>query len=238
MLGRTWREARPMSETLFPAGPVDLEALDQFLMSDESPEACMQLSDLDGFLTGIAIGPELVKPSEWLPAIWGSEEPVLDDAEQARTVIGTIMGRYNEILRVLDTDPEAYAPIFWEGPDGELIAADWAEGFRDAVRLRQDAWQPLFEDRQANVMLTPIMVLCDDPEGGSPLEVDPEESAALRAEAANRIPACVASIHAFWKDRRGRPAAGAGRAKSPKVSRNDPCPCGSGRKYKRCCGAH
>ncbi|HPF69279.1 MAG TPA: YchJ family protein [Candidatus Krumholzibacteria bacterium] len=23
----------------------------------------------------------------------------------------------------------------------------------------------------------------------------------------------------------------------PKIGRNDPCPCGSGRKYKRCCGA-
>ena len=22
----------------------------------------------------------------------------------------------------------------------------------------------------------------------------------------------------------------------PKIGRNDPCPCGSGRKYKRCCG--
>jgi preprotein translocase subunit SecA len=25
------------------------------------------------------------------------------------------------------------------------------------------------------------------------------------------------------------------RRKSPKVGRNDPCPCGSGRKYKKCC---
>jgi preprotein translocase subunit SecA len=24
---------------------------------------------------------------------------------------------------------------------------------------------------------------------------------------------------------------------SPKVGRNDPCPCGSGKKYKKCCGA-
>lgn len=24
---------------------------------------------------------------------------------------------------------------------------------------------------------------------------------------------------------------------APKVGRNDPCPCGSGRKFKRCCGA-
>lgn len=26
--------------------------------------------------------------------------------------------------------------------------------------------------------------------------------------------------------------------KSEKIGRNDPCPCGSGRKYKKCCGAN
>ena len=26
--------------------------------------------------------------------------------------------------------------------------------------------------------------------------------------------------------------------KAPKVGRNDPCPCGSGKKYKKCCGAN
>jgi uncharacterized protein len=71
----------------------------------------MQLPDLDSFLTGIAIGPELAKSSDWLPMGWGGEEPVFDNAEQARTVIGLIMTRYNEILRVLDTDPRAYVPI-------------------------------------------------------------------------------------------------------------------------------
>jgi uncharacterized protein YecA (UPF0149 family) len=25
--------------------------------------------------------------------------------------------------------------------------------------------------------------------------------------------------------------------KGPKIGRNDPCPCGSGKKYKKCCGA-
>ncbi len=28
------------------------------------------------------------------------------------------------------------------------------------------------------------------------------------------------------------------RHEGPKVGRNDPCPCGSGKKYKRCCGAN
>jgi uncharacterized protein len=227
-----------MSETPFPAGPVDLEALDRFLMSDASPEDCMQLSDLDGFLTGIAIGPELIVPSEWLSAVWGGDEPAFESIEQAQTVIGTIMGRYNEILRALSTDPETYAPLFWEGPDGEVIAADWAEGFVDAVRLRPEAWRPLLEDREALVMLMPILALCGDAEGGSPLELDPEEDADLLAQAPELIPACVAGIDGFWKERRGRPKAGPGRAKSAKVGRNDPCPCGSGRKHKRCCGAH
>ena len=43
---------------------VDMEMLDQFLMSDRSPDDGMMLCDLDGFLTGIAIGPELIMPSE------------------------------------------------------------------------------------------------------------------------------------------------------------------------------
>lgn len=34
----------------------------------------------------------------------------------------------------------------------------------------------------------------------------------------------------------GRRDAGAGRAAAPRVGRNDPCPCGSGKKYKKCCG--
>jgi preprotein translocase subunit SecA len=28
------------------------------------------------------------------------------------------------------------------------------------------------------------------------------------------------------------------RRDKPKVNRNDPCPCGSGKKYKKCCGAN
>jgi hypothetical protein len=31
------------------------------------------------------------------------------------------------------------------------------------------------------------------------------------------------------------PAAGTYRREEPKVGRNDPCPCGSGKKYKKCC---
>jgi hypothetical protein len=44
----------------------------------------MGLSDLDGFLTGIAVGRELILPSEWLSVIWGGDEPVFDTESQMR----------------------------------------------------------------------------------------------------------------------------------------------------------
>ena len=46
------------------------------------------------------------------------------------------MGRYNEIVACINADPGALEPIFWEGPQGEVIASDWANGFLDAVALR------------------------------------------------------------------------------------------------------
>jgi uncharacterized protein len=111
----------------------DLDLLDAYLLSDQSPPECMLLSDLDGFLTGIAIGP-VVMPSEWLPHVWGGEEPVFDDPAQASAILGTIMGRYNAILR--EAEAGAFGPIFWTSADGTTIAADWAEGFMQAVALR------------------------------------------------------------------------------------------------------
>ena len=76
-----------------PLEPVDLDVLDAFLLSDRAPENSMGISDLDGILTAIAIGPELIMPSEWLPVVWGGEEPAFVSTEEARDILGTIMGR-------------------------------------------------------------------------------------------------------------------------------------------------
>ena len=122
------------------SGPIDLDALDEYLLSDHAPDNSMGLSDLDGFLTGIVVGPELILPSEWLPVIWGGEEPEFETEAEMRTVLGTIMGRYNEIITCLDSEAENFEPIFLEGPEDEVIASDWAAGFLDAVALRPLAW--------------------------------------------------------------------------------------------------
>ncbi len=52
---------------------IDLDRLDSYLSSDDAPENCMMISDLDGFLTGVLCSPDLILPSEWLPVVWGED---------------------------------------------------------------------------------------------------------------------------------------------------------------------
>src|ERR1700722_9507422 len=179
--------------------PIGLDALDDYLLSDHAPGNSMGLSDLDGFLTGIVVGPELILPSEWLPVIWGGEEPEFATEAEMRIVLGTIMGRYNEIVGCLDSEPENFEPIFMAGPEEEVIASDWAAGFLDAVSLRPEAWEPLITHDRAGIMMVPILLLNGDAEiyAGPDSAVDEE---AFLAEVPDIIPACVAGIHEFWKN--------------------------------------
>jgi uncharacterized protein len=141
---------------------IDLEAPDEYLMSDTSPDDCMLLSEMDGFLTGIVVGPEPVPQSEWMPVIWGGEESEFDSEQQGQVIHGTIMGRYNEIVATMRNDPDSFEPIFYEAPDGTLIVTAWAAGFLDAVKLRRQAWEPLVKHRRANILLMPLIILGDD----------------------------------------------------------------------------
>jgi uncharacterized protein len=180
-------------------GAHELDALNDYLMSDLAPDDSMGLSDLDGFLTGIVVGPEVILPSEWLPVIWGGGEPEFETEAEMRTVLGAIMARYNEIIACLDSDPEDFEPIFMEGPEGEVIASDWAAGFLDAVALRTKSWEPLIAHDRAGIMMLPILLLNGDAEldAGPDSAIDEDE---FLAEVPDLIPACVAGIHEFWKN--------------------------------------
>src|ERR1700693_2366497 len=189
-------------EQHIPLSGIDLDALDDYLLSDHAPGDMMGLSDLDGFLTGIVVGPELIPPSEWFPVIWGGDEPVFQTEDEMRTVLGTIMGRYNEIVACLDTDPDDFDPIFLEGLEGEVIASDWAGGFIDAVALRPTAWKPLIESDGAGILMAPLFLLNGDME----IADSAADENRLLEEASDMIPTCIAGIHEFWRSYRKPPA--------------------------------
>jgi uncharacterized protein len=116
------------------------EELDTYLMSDESPEECFMLSDLDGFLHGVACSPEVVPIEEWMAVVLGASESELPDA-----VVKTVANRYADICQGLALDEPEVGPVFWQNRDGDVIAMDWCEGFMQAVALRPRQWLRLTE---------------------------------------------------------------------------------------------
>ena len=207
-----------------------LEELDEFLLSDDAPEECLQISDLDGFLAGIVVGPELIMPNEWVPCIWNGEEPNFKSADHAERIMGIIMSRYNEIIHQLNDEPGEFWPIVHSTPDGTLLAADWVEGFMDAFGLRVDAWDDLFLDDDGRYLMGPILALTHDKDGKSLISGTEEEQRQVRDDAADALPFVVKDIYDFWKVRR-KPQRDDEVSFGMKVGRNDPCPCG--RSYDR-----
>jgi uncharacterized protein len=88
-----------------------------------------------------------------------------------------------------------------EGPEGEVNASDWADGFIDAVALRPMAWKPLTEHDCASILLAPLFLLNGDMEMD-----DAADEYALMEQASDMIPTCIAGIHAFWRNYREPPS--------------------------------
>ena len=149
-----------MSNLPAPITDAELEELEKFLLSEQVPEESMTLSELDGFLTALAVGPEVVPPGEWLPVVWQGEGPVFETPQDVERVLGLILALNARIIESIQQDE--LAPMFniEEQDDGsELMTPDgWCWGFMQGVMLREDAWKPLIdsEDRE---LLDPIAMI-------------------------------------------------------------------------------
>ena len=215
------------------SAPSPIGLLNDFLSSDRVPDTALSIVALDGFLTGIAVGPQMISPNEWLPLIWGGETPKFDDEAEGTVLLSAIMLLYNDIVHRMALLPETFDPIKLKGPAGENIAGQWAQGFVKAMRMRWNAWTAMTEG-EAGIALIPILYF-----GADDSEIPPEFTNALDAQLVDRmlsdIPASVLSIARFWRMRREAPDGELGR-RGDKIGRNDACPCGSGKKFKKCCG--
>lgn len=191
------------------------------------PDDCMLLSDLDGYLTGLILCAEIVPPAEWLPVVWGGigAGPPFDDPLDVQDFEAMLVARYAEIAR--DLARGKFRPFFEVDPrNGDVLWDVWIEGFAMAVALRPEAWAAV--DDAAFVYLGTLVEIADD---SSDLRSD--EINALYDAAAGEIPARLTALYA-WRERQGVPVVET-TVPVAKVGRNDPCPCGSGKKYKKCC---
>ncbi|MGQ3058914.1 MAG: SEC-C metal-binding domain-containing protein, partial [Nevskia sp.] len=76
-----------------------------------------------------------------------------------------------------------------------------------------------------------ISALIADEHGGEA----PDDDA--RAEIIENLPTLLIGAWVYWRDWEAGGRKAGQPVRSVKTGRNDPCPCGSGRKFKKCCGA-
>jgi uncharacterized protein len=225
------------------SGPLDereLDELDGLLLSEGLPEDTMDLAMLDGFLAALAIGPTVPDTRRWLPEVWGGDEAsdaaMRQSPEPAARIAALIERHWNFLRAQFQAEPEAYAPILYAAEeDGDEIGGieEWCTGFVIGMNVDDAAWQPLLDDEEMAEFIEPILLFGTEA-GAQELERNPA-LAAQDEDPAATLADCVVAIHDFWAPERA--ARTTVRHAAPKAGRNDPCPCGSGRKFKKCCGA-
>jgi uncharacterized protein len=216
----------------------EFDELDRFLLSDRSPEDAMTMDTLHGYLTAIAIGPETIMPAEWLPRVWGADgvAPKWKNSKEEERILNLIMRFMNEVLVTFEVAPKEFEPLYCEHDVGgqTLIDAEaWCWGFWEGMELRPGSWEEIWDSEVAALMRPLYLLGADEIEENELPEVeDPAKAHQLALEIEANLPA----IHRYWSTRR-KPAVETVKRDDPKVGRNDDCPCGSGKKFKKCCGA-
>ncbi len=191
--------------------------------------------------------------------------PAFADAAQQARFLELWTLRWNEVVSQLDADvqsldeDDAFQPeamdmrgaiaslpeeerADMEGQEIPSFGQVWALGFMFAVENWPEEWAAP-RDREAadwlNEALDAIVALTEDDTGKPEVcmysEDGPPSTSQARVEAFGEAIWAIYDLRRLWKSM-GPRVETVRRADTP--GRNDPCSCGSGKKYKKCCGAN
>jgi uncharacterized protein len=222
-----------------PLTEAEMDHLGQFLKNCKGGKA-MNIEEVDGFFSALIAGPEIVMPSEYLPELFGSETPethAFSTLAEANEILALMMRHWNHIAGTLSKSV-MYLPLLLEDENGVEHGNDWARGFIRGTRLRHDGWAELLSDDDHGGCMIPVLMLYhehDEDPAMRPKRIGPEQ----REKVIESMAAGLLGAYRYFRQQ-GQPyestLAPEPRHTQNKIGRNDPCPCGSGKKYKRCCG--
>ena len=255
-----------MSRTARNSTEADIEALEKVCERLVGFGADVSLEWVDGYITALLSSRRAILPSEWLPAMLGDAfERAFADPVEVEQAMAALMGRWNVVASQLDPaslvdDPEGLrlAPLMLSYDDaaraevvdsGHMTAEEanellhtgalWAEGFSEAIDAFAEDWpdpdMDTDEGRWYDDCLSRVLALMLPPADlaehaktyypGETLERDQLVDEACYA---------AQDLRLYWLDHGPKPET---RRVEATPGRNDPCPCGSGKKYKKCHGA-
>ena len=220
------------------------------------------LDGLHGFLFGLAITPEMVLSSEWLPVIFGEGGPPIDNKKVGNRFLGNLFLASDRITQENKDGVLSF-------PFGDPIKSkevqriqEWTSGLYLAISIRPEIWvkrytvnaessEPYESVSEITSCFSVIMGI-SDPEKiteyiqrsqGKDLQLV-NNAAEFLARLFVLLPKAVSRIQKHANAIRDglivpsadRPVGPTEPRRAEKVGRNNPCPCGSGTKYKKCCG--
>ena len=224
-----------------------MKALDTPLIADEMQDLCDYLESLpdamsfemmDGFFAALICSPEPAEPGDCLSDVWGDDH-VFESEEQATTYRSLAIRHWNGIDAQLRAD-EGFVPIFLDTGEG-YRGNEWAMGFMMGIQSNEESWEE-FLDQAGSETLGPVFFLAYENRSGRTAALRPPLPMNRGRSFWTTSPyACPVAYNFHHKGRdfglprlllqRSPP-----RRSRNKTGRNAPCPCGSGKKYKKCCG--
>ncbi len=213
------RRVSTASNLTTPLADEELEALDERLEA-QTP---LGLSGVLGILHAVAIAPTRLDQGEWLRLI--ELDGALHSADDARELLPQLQRLHHQVNDLVARDLTLLPQ-----PDDVDAFASFAAGFVLAAQL--DATWKGDPDNWSYV--APFALLA-----GRPELVDPELRTNMEAEASyeDDLRKDAENVILDARDAFHEPPAPEPAKASAKVGRNDLCTCGSGKKYKKCCGA-
>ena len=191
----------------------------------------MRCDEVQGFMMALLSGPDALNPINWLPEILGEES--LFDAKERTEIERLVMAMAADMRMKLD---EKILPDLWfyEDEAGNPDFYTWCNAYLYALDIVPTDWFEAVDQEEFEDLFYPIMALggiYDDEENGEViLHLNEKELTQLESD----LPHVLLDIYWYWQAIINKPQTV--RREGEKVGRNDPCPCGSGKKYKACCG--
>ena len=221
-----------------PLSDSDLDRLEQLLEDDVFQGDAMRLDEIQAMLCAVVSGPVPVMPAVWLPEALGKGIDSVSDGVVSETI--ELLMRLNNDLAAALRDDETIAPVLYPLDETceEYDYAAWADTYVFGAGLAGD-WFELAGKHSDDLseLLEPMFLLNgmlkEDVEKAGERWFPPAEEARLVADIQENLPVIVQTLYNFWRNKR---SGGTVVNEESNAGRNDPCPCGSGRKYKQCCG--
>ena len=239
-----------------PLSSTDTTALKDFLDSPNRPDGTLRFHELQGFLFAIAGSPETIPPSEWIPIISNDEDLSFEDESEAQQVLNQIMMLYNEVnTSVLERSDDLpfgceFRADILANFDEQASILQWSRGFTIGHDWLIDVWdeylpESLDEECGVNVMALSFFssrqlaeayyAETDDAESSEPGKSFEQFAETIRELFPAALSAYAHLGRTIFEVLMQDAANGNQPVRRTKVGRNDPCPCGSGKKYKKCC---